>query len=75
MKKSAPRKIPYDWSALNEPELQQLYTVTVRNRYQALSNPQDDATKDYNNFILANKEAAKELTKKKAGEHCKEQTD
>ena len=31
MKKSAPRKIPYDWSALNEPKLQQLYTVTVRN--------------------------------------------
>ena len=61
MKKSAPRKIPYDWSALNEPDLQQLYTVTVRNHYQALSNPQDDATKDYNNFILANKEAAKEL--------------
>ena len=42
-------------------ELQEMYTVTVRNRYAELSNDVEDVTEKYGNFVEENSEAAKKL--------------
>ena len=68
MSKCPPRKKNFDWSALRNAELQQLYTITVRNRFNELFNESDTITEQYGNFIEANAEAADKLIplKKKA---------
>ena len=65
--KSIPRKKTYDWNTLRNSELQNLYTVTVKNRYAELSTESDDATESYGKFVQANREATEQLipTKKR----------
>ena len=69
----APKLKPkYDWSALKDPEISELFTVTVRNRYAALCQDEETVTETYAHLIEANKEAArqhlpvKKRTKKKS---------
>ena len=52
----------YDWSALQNPETLEKYNVTVRNRYQALTDSLENptATEDYASFVEAHSEAASE---------------
>ena len=58
----------YDWSALKDPNLSELYTVTVKNRYEALCQEGDTTTETYAHLITANREAAIEhLPVKKKG--------
>ena len=76
MSKSTARKKHYDWSALRNSELQNLYTVTVKNRFEVLSDQQDDPSKSYGNFIQANREVAEELIpQKKKGKRKKPAND
>ena len=42
--KAVPRKKQYDWSLLQDKELQQKYTLIVKNRFSALRNVDDDAS-------------------------------
>ena len=51
----------FDWNALKTQELQEMYTIKVKNRFAALCNEDESATESYNHFILANDEAAKEI--------------
>ena len=59
----APRKekrIRYDWKHFSrESEIQQQYTVAVKNRYQVLE--EDDNGQRFNKFVAANKEAMVEI--------------
>ena len=59
--KTPQRNNNYDWSVLKSTELQEMYTVTVRNRYAELSNDVEDVTEKYGNLVQANSEAAKKL--------------
>ena len=60
--KTPKRKTVYDWERLkNDTDLQECYTVTVRNRFSALQTADDDATERYQHFVTANSEATKEL--------------
>ena len=61
MSKTPAKKKCYDWSSLRNTELQELYTVTVRNRYTELSNNSDNITEQYGKFVKANAEAADKL--------------
>ena len=63
--KAAPKKIQYVWTSLKNTELQQKYTLTVRNRFTALQNEDDDATATYDKFIQANTEVTEEMIPKK----------
>ena len=56
-----PPKTRYDWSALRCKDLQQRYTVKIRNKYTELCTETISATERYDHLIQANKEAAKEL--------------
>ena len=55
----------YDWSALKNTNLSFQYTISVCNRFNALSQEGENATEAYRNFITANDEAAKKLIPKK----------
>ena len=59
-------KIRYDWKCLsNNTEMQERYTVTVKNKFHTLSeSDDDDPTQRYSKFIQANEETAKELLPK-----------
>ena len=60
-----PRKVKYDWKQFSEdPELQQKYTVAVRNRYQVLA--EDSNGVKYDKFVEANREAMVEYLPKKS---------
>jgi len=61
MSKTPQRKVNYDWSKLKNTELQELYTVTVRNRFAELSDKVDDISEKYEKFVQANAETAVEL--------------
>jgi hypothetical protein len=57
--------VRYDWEMFrHSPKLQQKYTIKIRNRYEALSTNQDDATQTYKTFVQANKEAMEEMVPK-----------
>ena len=58
------RKIRYDWQRFSAtPEIQENYTVTVKNRFQVL---EEDTNKErYEKFVAANKEAMEEWVPKK----------
>jgi hypothetical protein len=53
-------KPKYDWSALKDPTVSRLYTVAVRNKYEALCQDTETVSETYAHLIEANKEAAKE---------------
>ena len=63
MSKTTTKKKCYDWSwsLLRNTELQELYTVTVCNRYTKLSNNSDNITEQYGKFVKANAESADKL--------------
>ena len=63
--KTPPKKILHDWTALKDPEIQQQYSVEVRNRFSALCTEDEDATSRYDKFIQANAEATEKLIPKK----------
>ena len=54
------RKVNYDWSVLREGTISDLYTVTVRNKYEALCQDGESITETYAHLMEANKETAKE---------------
>ena len=57
----APQLKPrYDWSALKDPNISELYTVAVKNKYEALCQEGESVTESYAHLITANKEAATE---------------
>ena len=61
--KTPPRKTAFDWNVLrSNSDLQQLYTIKVLNRYEQLCDEsENDITENYQNFVQANSETAKEL--------------
>ena len=59
------RKERIDWNSLKDNNIQIVYNVAVINRYEVLSNPEDDISTDYNNFIEANRVTVKSLLPKK----------
>ena len=61
-----PAKCPtYDWKRLAMcPNIQTMYNIEVRNRFQPLANC-EDPSKDYEQFIKANELAAKACVRKK----------
>jgi len=68
--KTPPRRTQYDWSVFKRSvDLQEKYTVEVKNRFQALLDQEDapDATKTYECFVQANSQATSKLlpTKKR----------
>ncbi|XP_072016984.1 uncharacterized protein [Amphiura filiformis] len=58
--KSPSKRVKYDWAKLaTDPELQDRYTLEIKNRYSVLSDDNcADQTQKYNYLIQANKEAA-----------------
>ena len=57
----APQLKPkYDRSALRNPEISELYTIAVRNKYEALCQEDETVTETYAHLMKANEEAAKE---------------
>ena len=58
------RKIRYDWQRFSaSPEIQENYTVAVKNRFQVLE--EDNNEERYEKFVTANKEATEEWVPKK----------
>ena len=58
-----PRKVRYDWKEFSQnTDLQEQYTVSVRNRFQVLES--DSNGEKYDKFVQANKEAMKSLPPK-----------
>ena len=58
------RKIHYDWERFSaSPEIQENYTVAVKNRFQVLE--EDNNEERYEMFVTANKEAMEEWVPKK----------
>lgn len=61
-----PKKVSYDWSSLkSHGDLQQLYTVEVKNRFNELQEGTESITQLYQHLITANTEAAEKLIPKK----------
>ncbi len=72
--KSPPKKIKYDWSKLaSDPDLQERYTVEIKNRFSALceSSDNEDQTARYGFLSQANKETAEKLLPKVQKKHQK----
>ena len=59
--KTKTTNISYDWSTLKSSDMQNMFTVNVRNRFAALENNNDDITTTYANFIESIAESAEEL--------------
>ena len=67
--KHAKRK-QYGWKALSSiRNLQELYTIKVRNRFQLLKEENDSASESYEKFIEANKEATESFLKRNHAGH------
>ncbi|XP_072039400.1 uncharacterized protein [Amphiura filiformis] len=64
--KSPSKRVKYDWAKLaTDPELQDRYTLEIKNRYSVLSDDNcADQTQKYNYLIQANKEAAEKVMPK-----------
>ena len=59
-----PRRTMYDWSCFKgDPQMQEKYTVLVKNRFQALQDQEDElnVTQKYDCFVKANAEATSNL--------------
>ena len=67
-KATTPRTENYDWNVLkSDQELQNRYSIQLHNRFSILQNELADTIDDeYQHFITANKETAKEMIPKKA---------
>ena len=67
-KAAIPRKENNDWNVLkSDQELQNRYSIQLHNRFSILQNELTDTIDDeYQHFITANKETAKEMIPKKA---------
>lgn len=68
----------YDWEQFRcNPELQQKYSVTIRNRFEALTYNQEDAAQRYEAFVKANEETMEEvlprMAKKKRNRRSQDQ--
>ena len=51
-----------DWSAFStDPNMQENYSIEVRNRYTVHTKNEDSATEKYENFIKVNNDVASEL--------------
>ena len=75
-KKKAPNlKENYDWSALKCKDLQQRYSIEIKNKYQSLCLENENATESYAHLITANQETAKELLPIKTKTKKKRQSD
>ena len=70
-KKAEPRKQLYDWSQLKNNNLQELYSITVKNCYAELCDESDDTTEKYSKFVKANDETAKHLITPKSSNQRK----
>ena len=57
--------VNYDWAALRDPDLSDLYTVTVRNKYASLCTENESITETYAHLIQANDDTSKELLPRK----------
>ena len=55
----------YDWTALRNPDLQQAYTIAVRNRYEQLCVEGETVTDSYQHLIDASEEASSKLLPKR----------
>ena len=74
--KGTMRKIRHDWKMLKEDdELQERYTLTVKNRFHALTLENESATEEYERFIRANEEAAKEVLPQIKGTRRQQRSD
>ena len=64
--RATPKKVKYDWSKLaTDPDLQDRYTLEIRNRYSILAENNDgDQSQKYNYLIQANKETADKIMPK-----------
>ena len=62
-KAATPRKENYDWTVLkSDQELHNRYSIQIHNRFSILQNELTDTIDDeYQHFIIANKETAKEM--------------
>ena len=60
-RKSPPHKVTYDWKKLNDVTLQQRYSITIRNKFDALRVEEETINQEYDRFIQANKETTEEL--------------
>ena len=63
--KSPSKGVPYDWKALENPELQKKYSVEVKNRFTVLSQNCTDVTERYQHLDEAHNEACEKLVPKK----------
>ena len=60
--KTLPRKNQLDWKSLStDRNIQKMYTIEVRNRFEILEDIEETATDKYSRFITANKEAAEKI--------------
>ena len=73
-KNKSSKSPPFEWSHLKDPDIKQKYTITLKNRFEALQEKEENPTNNtsYTHFVIAHKEAAeqnipkKEKIKKKA---------
>ena len=81
MCKTPQRKVRYDWSALRCPNVQELYTIEVNNRFSLLNETEgeeevNNISEEYAHFVQAHQEATKLLipkkTKVKKSKHSKD---
>ena len=61
MSKTPAKHKYYDWSVLRDKELQEKYTITVRDRYAEIYNEEDDITEQYGKLVQSNAEASEKL--------------
>ena len=63
--RATPKKVKYDWSKLaTDPDLQDRYTLEIRNRHSILAENDGDQSQKYNYLIQANKETADKIMPK-----------
>ena len=59
--KTETSNIRYDWSTLKSSNMQDMFTVNVKNRFAALANENDNITTTYANFIESIAESADKM--------------
>ena len=55
------KKKKHDWTVLRRPDIQQQYTITVRNRFEELCDQSDEISERYEKLVQANAEAAEKI--------------
>ena len=64
-KKSSPKKFHYEWSALQNCDIQEQFTIDVKNRLSALSEETDNVTTVYDSLVTSITESAEKNIPKK----------